>query len=95
VRRLNALRHAAFQAALHRLEPRPAGRPVQPPEADPRAVALETELRELRLELQAARVRAELALALPHVLARAGRVKKSKPRPHSGRPPSTARRPST
>src|SRR5262249_55643733 len=43
----------------------------------PRQAELEAEVRALRLDRRAARVREELALALPHLLRRPGRPKKT------------------
>jgi hypothetical protein len=79
-RRLHTLRLAALQAALGSLEPRPVGRRARAPEANPRLAALEAEVHELRLEREAARIRAELAVTLPHVLTRTGSKKKSRTR---------------
>jgi transposase-like protein len=81
-RRLRAVRRALLQGGLDSLEPRPAGRPPRLAAApDQSTVALEAEVRRLRLELQAARIREELALAMPHVLARNRRAKKSRRSP--------------
>jgi hypothetical protein len=67
-----------FQAALDGLEPRPAGRPPrQPPDPNGRLAALEAMVRELRLDLQAAQVREEIALCLPRVVRRAEPAKKA------------------
>ncbi len=70
------LRRRTLEESLQRLEPRPPGRRAQErsPE-DERIEALEDEVRLLRLDLQAAQVREELALTMPHVL------KKRKPLP--------------
>jgi hypothetical protein len=76
VRRLHAMRHALLQEVLDRLEPRPAGRPTQMAAESPSA-GLEAEVCRLRLDLQAARIREEIALAMPHVLNRNSRTKKS------------------
>jgi len=69
-RQFHSLRLRLLQAALDSLEPRPAGRPPvrQTMESDPNGVAiLEAENRRLRLELQAAQIREEIALAVPHL----------------------------
>jgi hypothetical protein len=66
--RFHQLRQVALQAALHSLEPAPVGRPARAAE-DPRIASLHQEIRELRLQLQAASVRAELAAILPRVVA--------------------------
>jgi hypothetical protein len=64
--RFDQLRTQVLQAGLDSLEPRPAGRPPRPtPAAD--VQALQARVAGLEIELQAARVRAEIALALPAV----------------------------
>jgi hypothetical protein len=78
VRRLHAMRHALLQEILDRLEPKPAGRPTRSAVSSGQTAALEAELRRLRLELQAARIREEIALAMPSVLTRSRRGKKSR-----------------
>jgi hypothetical protein len=76
-RRLEVLRRGLLQEVLGRLEPRAAGRPPRPAaSADARTATLEGEVQRLRLELHAARIREEIALALPHVLTRRRRTKK-------------------
>ena len=68
-RHLHTLRMQLLQQALYWLQPRPPGRPEQRTLAttlDPRA----EEIQRLRVELNAARVREEIALALPHLLRR-------------------------
>lgn len=64
--RLFTLRNEALQAAARALEPAPLGRPPQVagPEAA-RIAQLEQQLEQLEVELAAARVRGELAQALP------------------------------
>ena len=70
--RFHELRNEVLQAALAALEPRPAGRPARErTEADPRVVELESQIRELDLEVKASHVREQLALHMPHVLQRA------------------------
>jgi hypothetical protein len=64
--RFHQLRQEALQAALASLEPGQAGRPSRRPQ-DPRISQLQAEVRELRLQLQAASVRAELAALLPRL----------------------------
>ena len=63
------LRMQALEAALCRLEPRPAGRPRRSssPESE-RIVELEREVEDKELELKAADVRVEVAQAMPHVV---------------------------
>jgi transposase-like protein len=81
-RRLHAVRRGLLQELLDRLEPRPAGRPPRPAAApDGPTASLEAEVRRLRLDLQAARIREEIALAMPHVLTRRERAKKSRHSP--------------
>ena len=64
--RFHQLRTQVLEAALARLEPRPAGRPAQPPSADQeRLVALADRLAAQDVALRAAEARAEIALALP------------------------------
>jgi transposase-like protein len=74
--RFHALRHQALEGALTGLVPGTPGRPrtaAATPEAD-RLAELERENRELKLELQAAFVRTEVALALPHLLTKEARA---------------------
>ena len=64
--RFDQLRTQVLQAGLDSLEPRPAGRrPRAVPAAE--VTALEARISELEIELRAARVREEIALALPAV----------------------------
>jgi len=60
--RLHSLRQEALQAAVHRLEPRPLGRPRRRPAP---AAALEAEVARLQQEVEAARLHTEIALVLP------------------------------
>lgn len=70
------MRMKALQAALADLEPKPAGRPAKDvPEADRRIAELQARIVELRMDAEAARIREEIALAMPHLLAR----KKNRP----------------
>jgi len=67
--RFHALRRQALQGALEALAPRPRGRPAKDEPAESRRVAeLEHELSETQMDLQAALVRTELALAMPHLV---------------------------
>jgi hypothetical protein len=87
--RFDQLRTQVLQAGLDSLEPRPAGRPPRPVPADD-VQALQARVAELEIELRAARVRAEIALALPAVaLAPPDPAKKARRR----RPPARSRRP--
>lgn len=87
--RFHQLRAELLQAALERLEPRPSGRPPapRPPAAE---VELQSRVAELKVELQAAQVREELALILPRVGTDAGGTPKKVAR----RRPRRRRRPS-
>ncbi len=73
--RLHDLRRQALEGALAGLTPGVPGRPksVEEPTGD-RLGELEREIRELRIELEAAYVRTELALGMPHVLTPKGRA---------------------
>ncbi|HEV3262938.1 MAG TPA: hypothetical protein VG013_39245 [Gemmataceae bacterium] len=66
--RVRQLRAAMLQAAVTSVEDQPPGRPRQPQEP-PEVAALREQVAELQRELQAARLRAEIAVALPHVTA--------------------------
>jgi hypothetical protein len=74
--RFHELRREALQAALDGLAPGASGRPKRKgPESDPKRLeALQRENDELKFELQAAFVRTEIALAMPHVLTRKARA---------------------
>ena len=65
--RFHQLRHDFLQDALNGQLPRPLGRPPRA-EADVRIVELEREVAALRVELHAARVGEEIALALPQLV---------------------------
>ena len=88
--RFHELRHEALQGALDALAPGAAGRPARQVDAlaeAERARALERDKAELEVELQAALVRTEIALAMPHVLTSAGRAEiKKKARKARKRP---------
>ena len=88
--RFQQLRAQVLEAALERLEPRPAGRPPQLDEADEgRRAALADRLAAKEVELRAAEARVEIALALPGAAPRAapgkktsrGRAAPKRPRP--------------
>ena len=65
--RLHELRRQALTGALGALMPRPAGRPVRAESATEREKELEARIEELEVDLQAALVRTELALAMPEL----------------------------
>jgi hypothetical protein len=86
-RRFLVVRRRILQGVLDRLEPRPAGRPRRPAAGpDNSTAALQAEVHRLRLELQAARIREEIALAMPHLLARSSRAKKRQRAPRKLQP---------
>lgn len=69
--RFHEMRRQALEGALSSLTPGVPGRPAKSSDENPtgdRLVELERENRQLRIELQAAYVRTELALGMPHVL---------------------------
>jgi Spy/CpxP family protein refolding chaperone len=74
--RFHELRREALQAALDGLAPGAPGRPKHEDQAADRErlEAVERELRELKIELQASYTRTEIALAMPHVLTPKGRA---------------------
>ena len=65
--RFHTLRKEALQAALEGLAPKPLGRPRKPePSAETQRVAeLEARVERLEIELEASRIREELATAFP------------------------------
>jgi transposase-like protein len=66
--RFDQLRRQALQAAVEGLESKPSGRPRQEESVGPdEVVALRQRIAELEGELQASRVREEIALVLPRV----------------------------
>jgi hypothetical protein len=78
-RRFYVLRKAFLLSALETLKPRPIGRPGQPSAVgDERLTELEAELQRLRVDLRAAQVREEIALAMPHLLRRTRAKKKGR-----------------
>jgi hypothetical protein len=84
--RFHQLRRQVLQGALDSLAPRRAGRPrAEVPEDSPQVEQLKRQVQELEVELQAALVRTELALAMPQVLIDRGARGGKK---NSRRPPS-------
>lgn len=65
--RFHDLRKAALEGALAALTPKPAGRPRAPCES-PEIAKLKAENSNLKCDLEAARIREEIALVMPHVL---------------------------
>lgn len=96
--RYHELEREALQAAVDRLEPKPAGRPPSASSpSDPKLVALEEEVKELRIGLRAAQIREEIAIVMPHLLKpRPSPLKKTTGQSSSqnlfGRPPSGGER---
>ena len=83
--RFHALRHQALRGALAGLAPAPPGRPRRIEEEESSRVReLEQQLEEMRIDLQAERVRTEIALTMPHLL-REGTAKKKRRREPSRR----------
>ena len=67
--RFHQLRREVLGCALKGLEPRKSGRPrKESAEESSRVVALRQRIRNLELDLQAAYVREEIAVAMPHLL---------------------------
>lgn len=79
--RLHEMRREALVGALQALLPKPSGRPAKPPVATSREQELLARIDELEVDLQAALVRTELALAMPHLF----RSKKNLRKPSLGR----------
>lgn len=65
--RLHELRREALVGALGALMPKPAGRPATAQTTTAREQELEGRIEELEVDLQAALVRTELALAMPEL----------------------------
>src|SRR5688572_18084802 len=64
------LRERALGAALEALVPKRAGRPSKVPETPTEVEELKRALHETRVELEASRIREEIALVMPHLLKR-------------------------
>lgn len=87
--RFHDLRRKALEGALEALAPRQAGRPRKLDEPEPGQLEeLEEQVKELEFELQAARVKTEIAVTMPHLLREnPGKAKKAKKRgPQRRRP---------
>lgn len=76
--RFETIRAEAIGAGIAALEPKPAGRPTRAAEQPPEVLRLRERVAELEAELEASRVREELAGRLPR--RRRGVAKKSRPR---------------
>ena len=81
--RLHELRRQALVGALGALMPKPAGRPATAETTTAREKDLEARIEELEVDLQAALVRTELALAMPELF-RGGSKKNRRRRKKSG-----------
>jgi hypothetical protein len=80
-RRFHYLRTQLLQQAVELLEPRSPGRPAQARQPTSQSAAtLAAEIQQLKLDLQAARIREEIALVMPHLLQRSRRTKKGRRR---------------
>jgi hypothetical protein len=71
--RLHELRRQALVGALGALMPKPAGRPATAETTTEREKNLEARIQELEVDLQAALVRTELALAMPELFRGGGK----------------------
>jgi hypothetical protein len=78
--RLHELRREALVGALQALMPKPSGRPAKRESPPPREQELLARIGELEVDLQAALVRTELALAMPQLFRPRGK-KNPKNRP--------------
>lgn len=85
--RFHVLRRQALQAALDGLAPGAPGRPrrMDEPDSD-RVRELEQEVSELKVDLQAALVRTEIALTMPHLLRETLNKKNTTPRKRRKKP---------
>ena len=76
--RFHELRRQALQGALDGIAPGRPGRPRREQPVEPsRVEELEREVDDLKVDLQAARVRTEIALTMPHLL-RSGKKNESR-----------------
>jgi hypothetical protein len=87
-------RQEMLQAALESLEPKPRGRPPLEVSAQQQQIAdLQAQVQALKIDLQAAQIREQLALLLPHVLTgKPPRRKKNATVGRSARPLGRGRR---
>ena len=75
--RFFALRQQVLRGALDAVVARPRGRPRRPVAEHAEVRALKAQVRELELALRTTLLRSEIALTMPFLLDRAGRVKKT------------------
>ena len=88
--RLHALRRQALVGALGALMPKPTGRPAAAETTTTREKELEARIQELEVDLQAALVRTELALAMPELFrGKKNRRGRKKPGAQQPTPPGT------
>ena len=85
--RLHEMRKEALVGALGALMPKPSGRPAKVEPATTRERELQARIEELEVDLQAALVRTELALAMPDLFRRG-----SKKNPASRKTPASTKR---
>lgn len=64
------MKEKALAAAAEALVPKAAGRPPKPPEAPTEVEELKRQLLLTRMDLEASRIREEIALVMPHLLKR-------------------------
>jgi hypothetical protein len=83
--RFQQLREEMLQAAVDRLETKPAGRP-RATDAPADAEALKEKIAELEMELEAAGLREEIAVAFPHLVQNEEEQKKKRPSGRRGVP---------
>ena len=83
--RFQQLREERLQAAVDRLETKPAGRPrATDAPADPEA--LKEKIAELEMDLEAAQLREEIAIAFPHLVQKEEEPEKKRPSGRRSRP---------
>jgi hypothetical protein len=75
--RFFALRQQVLRGAIDAVVARPRGRPRRHAAADAEVRDLQAQVRELDVALRATLLRSEIALTMPFLLDRAGRVKKT------------------
>jgi hypothetical protein len=91
-RHFHTLRIQVLQEAGRWLEGRRSGRPRQRSNTDAQVASLQTEILQLRINLQTARIREEIALTMPHLIQRSQAKKKTKGNRGNARRRSNARR---